>query len=78
MWVSSGWGIPAYDRRGFREALNNALVHRDYHRLGAVHVQLYENRVVISNPGGFVEGVRPDNLLRVGPPTAQPSPGRLL
>ena len=65
-------GIPAYDPRGFREALNNALVHRDYHRLGAVHVQLYENRVVISNPGGFVEGVRPDNLLRVGPQPRNP------
>lgn len=65
-------GIPAYDPRGFREALNNALVHRDYHRLGAMHVQLYENRVVISNPGGFVEGVRPDNLLRVGPQPRNP------
>ena len=65
-------GIPAYDPRGFREALNNALTHRDYHNLGAVHVQLYEDRVMISNPGGFVHGVRPDNILRVGPRPRNP------
>jgi len=65
-------GIPAYDPRGFREALNNALTHRDYHMLGAVHVQLREDRVVVTNPGGFVQGVRPDNILRVGPRPRNP------
>ena len=65
-------GIPAYDRRAFREALNNALVHRDYYRLGAVHIQLYEDRVVIRNPGGFVEGVSANSLLRVGPHPRNP------
>lgn len=29
-----------YDRRMFREALVNALVHRDFARLGAVHIRL--------------------------------------
>jgi ATP-dependent DNA helicase RecG len=66
-------GIPAYAPRAFREALNNALVHRDYHRLGAVHVQLHEDRVIVRNPGGFLEGVRPDNLLRIGPHPRNPS-----
>jgi ATP-dependent DNA helicase RecG len=65
-------GIPAYDRRAFREALSNALVHRDYHRLGAVHIQLRDDRIVIQNPGGFVEGVRADNLLHVGPHPRNP------
>ena len=65
-------GIPAYDPRGFREALNNALTHRDYHRLGAVHIQLYNDRVVASNPGGFVNGVRLDNILQVGPRPRNP------
>ena len=41
--------------------------HRDYTRLGAVHVQWYGDRIEISNPGGFPEGVRLDNLL-VTPP----------
>jgi ATP-dependent DNA helicase RecG len=65
-------GIPAYDPRGFREALNNALVHRDYNRLGTVHVQLHEDRLNMSNPGGFVQGVRPDNLLVVDPNPRNP------
>ena len=56
-------GVPAYDRRGFREAVNNALIHRDYTQLGAVHVQIHHDRIRISNPGGFVQGVTPENLL---------------
>jgi recombinational DNA repair ATPase RecF len=48
---------PSFDRRDFREALVNALVHRDYSRLGAVHVRLDDDGLSISNPGGFVEGV---------------------
>lgn len=60
-------GVPDYPERALREALANALIHRDYLRLGAVHFQWYEDRIEISNPGGFPEGVRLDNLL-VTPP----------
>ena len=59
--------VPDYPLRAFREAVANALVHRDYSKLGAVHVQWYPDRMEISNPGGFPEGVRLDNLL-VTPP----------
>ncbi len=61
------FAIPDYSRSGYREAVHNALVHRDYGRLGAVHVQWYEEHLDISNPGGFVEGVTLDNLLVVAP-----------
>jgi ATP-dependent DNA helicase RecG len=60
-------GVPDYPERAFKEAVANALIHRDYSRLGAVHVQWHEDRIEISNPGGFPEGVRLDNLL-VAPP----------
>jgi ATP-dependent DNA helicase RecG len=60
-------GIPDYPERAFREGLANACVHRDYARLGAIHVQWYDDRLVISSPGGFPEGVRLQNLL-VTPP----------
>lgn len=59
--------IPNYDRRAFREAFVNALVHRDFSRLGAVHVKLDNSGLNISSPGGFVEGVNLSNLL-VAPP----------
>jgi ATP-dependent DNA helicase RecG len=60
-------GIPDYSRAGYREAVHNSLVHRDYGKLGAIHVQWYEEHLDISNPGGFVEGVTLDNLLVVAP-----------
>lgn len=60
-------GVPDYSERAFREAVANALVHRDYARFGAVHIQWHPDRIEISNPGGFPEGVRLDNLL-VAPP----------
>ena len=46
-------GVPRYSPAGFREALHNALIHRDYTSLGAVHVQWGEGEIEISNPGGF-------------------------
>lgn len=54
-------GIPDYPERAFREAIANALVHRDYTRLGAVHIQWYPDRIEISNPGGFPEAVHVDS-----------------
>jgi ATP-dependent DNA helicase RecG len=64
--------VPDYDRRAFREALVNAVVHRDYTRLGAVHLRLETDALVISNPGGFVEGVGLDNLLVTEPRPRNP------
>ncbi len=39
-------GVPRYDRRGIREAVHNALIHRDYQMLGAIHVQLHDDHVL--------------------------------
>lgn len=64
--------VPNYDRRGFREAFVNALVHRDYSRLGAVHVRLDDDGMTISSPGGFVEGVTLQNLLTTAPRSRNP------
>jgi len=59
--------VPKVDRGAFREALSNALIHRDYHRLGAVHVRLENDALVVSNPGGLVDGVTLANLLITEP-----------
>ena len=64
--------VPNYDRRAFREAFVNALVHRDFSRLGAVHVKITNEGLSISNPGGFVEGVTLDNLLVADPRSRNP------
>ena len=65
-------GVPRYDRYGIRETIDNALIHRDYARLGAVHVQLHDHHVAVSNPGGLVTGLRTDNLLSVAPRPRNP------
>lgn len=65
-------GVPDYPPAAFREGVANALIHRDYTRLGAVHVQWHDDRIEISNPGGFPEGVRLDNLLVTQPRPRNP------
>ncbi|MBI4586091.1 MAG: putative DNA binding domain-containing protein [Planctomycetes bacterium] len=64
--------VPNFDRRAFREALVNALIHRDYTRLGAVHIRWDDEGITVSNPGGFVEGVTVENLLIVDPRPRNP------
>jgi ATP-dependent DNA helicase RecG len=64
--------VPNVEPRAFREALVNALTHRDYSRLGAVHVRWQTDRLSLSSPGGFVEGVTLDNLLVVEPRPRNP------
>jgi ATP-dependent DNA helicase RecG len=64
--------VPKVDMSAFREAIANALIHRDYHQLGAVHVRLEDEALIISNPGGLVDGVTIANLLTTEPRPRNP------
>lgn len=66
-------GIARVDVDALREAINNALVHRDYARRGPVRVCWQAHDLIISNPGGFVEGVGLDNLLTTEPRPRNPA-----
>ncbi len=55
-----------------REAVLNAVVHRDYFLRQSVYVELRPGRVVVTSPGGFVGGVTPDNVLRHAPVRRNP------
>lgn len=66
-------GIARVDVNALREAINNALVHRDYARRGPVRVCWQQHDLIISNPGGFVEGVGLDNLLTTEPRPRNPA-----
>ncbi|MEK7667454.1 MAG: RNA-binding domain-containing protein [Gemmatimonadota bacterium] len=46
-------GVPDYPELALREAVANALIHRDYTRLGAVHVQWHEDRIASPVPAVF-------------------------
>ena len=55
--------VPAYDPEGLREAVLNALVHRDFARLGTTYVQWHADHLLIASPGGFPVGITQDNIL---------------
>ncbi|MGC5703416.1 putative DNA binding domain-containing protein [Pseudomonas sp. NFXW11] len=65
--------VPKVDLGAFREAVANALVHRDYHGRGAVHIRLEDDALVVSNPGGLVDGVTLANLLVTEPRPRNPA-----
>ena len=55
--------IADFSEKVFQEALLNALSHRDYQQMGAVYVKHYPDKVVIENPGGFLEGITEKNII---------------
>jgi ATP-dependent DNA helicase RecG len=55
--------IPAFNEAVVREAVLNALAHRDYRLPGSVFVRQFPRRMEIVNPGGFPPGITAENLL---------------
>jgi ATP-dependent DNA helicase RecG len=55
--------VPTFNERAVREAVLNAVSHRDYRSSGSVFVRQYPRRVEIVSPGGFPPGITPDNVL---------------
>ena len=49
-----------YPLEALREAIINALIHRNYQKHSDVRVFIFDNRVEVINPGTFPEGVSPD------------------
>lgn len=64
--------VPDYSRAGYREAVHNALVHRDYAAKGAVHVFWRNDEIEVASPGGFPDSVNISNLLVTGPRPRSP------
>ena len=46
-----------------REAVLNAVSHRNYQLGGSIFVRQYQNRLVIESPGGFPNGITVENIL---------------
>jgi len=55
--------IPTFAERSVREAILNAVSHRDYQLGGSVFVRQYARRLVVESPGGFPPGITPENIL---------------
>jgi len=51
-----------------REAIVNAIVHRDYLSTGHIQIDIYLDRVEITNPGGLVKGLSKKDFGKVSLP----------
>ncbi len=52
----------AFSEVSVREAINNAIIHRDYSETGSIIIQQTEEFIEIKNPGGFPKGVTAENI----------------
>jgi ATP-dependent DNA helicase RecG len=55
--------IAAFNEAVVREAILNAVAHRDYRLPGSIFVRQFPRRLEIVSPGGFPPGITPENLL---------------
>lgn len=54
-----------FNEEVIREAVLNAIVHRDYTISSEVVIKQYPHKITIANPGGFPKGVTIENILTV-------------
>jgi len=54
-----------FNEEVIREAVLNAIAHRDYTITSEVVIKQYPNKITIANPGGFPKGVTIENILTV-------------
>jgi len=59
--------MPAFPLDSVREAVLNALTHRDYADPGEVLIRHTPREVVVTSPGGFIGGITVENFLRHEP-----------
>jgi ATP-dependent DNA helicase RecG len=55
--------IPVFSEASVREALLNAVAHRDYRLSGSIFLKQFPRKLVVVSPGGFPTGITPDNIL---------------
>jgi ATP-dependent DNA helicase RecG len=55
--------IPTFSERIIREAILNAVSHRDYQLGGSVFIRQHPRRLAVESPGGFPVGITEQNIL---------------
>ena len=55
--------IDTFNESVVREALLNAVSHRDYQLAGSVFVRQFRDKLIMESPGGFPYGITVDNIL---------------
>lgn len=57
------WDIPTFEERPIREAILNAICHRDYRSGGSVFIRQLPDTLNVESPGGFPSGITVENVL---------------
>jgi ATP-dependent DNA helicase RecG len=57
------WDIEAFNESAIREAILNAVSHRDYRMPGPIFVHQFSDKIEINNPGGLPAGITFENIL---------------
>jgi len=55
--------VSTFNEKVVREAVLNAVCHRDYRMGGNIFIRQYNNRIIIESPGGFPRGITIENIL---------------
>ncbi len=55
--------VPTFSEGAMREAILNAVSHRDYRHPGSIFIRQFSQRIEIVSPGGFPPGITIDNIL---------------
>jgi ATP-dependent DNA helicase RecG len=55
--------LPTFDEVPVREALLNAVAHRDYRLGGSIFVRQFAKRLEVVSPGGLPPGITPENII---------------
>jgi ATP-dependent DNA helicase RecG len=67
--VHSGSGfktLHAYPARVVKEAIVNAIIHRDYRLNRDIFIRIFDDRIEVESPGVFPGNITPSNIARMG------------
>lgn len=67
--VHSGSGfvaVHAYPERVVKEAIVNAIIHRDYRLNRDIFVRIFDDRIEVESPGAFPGNITPANIAKAG------------
>lgn len=58
--------VHRYPTRVIREAITNAVIHRDYHISRDVHIRIFDNRIEVESPGLFPGNITTETIAYAG------------
>lgn len=64
--VSGFRTVHRYPERVVKEAITNAVIHRDYRLNKDIVIRIFDNRVEVESPGVFPGNIRPTTIARAG------------